>query len=502
MSLLRKLAGETAIYGSSHVLNRLLNFIIVTPYLTRVFEQRQEEYGIHGLMYAFAALLMVVLTYGMETAYFRFASHAPDRQRTFSTVSLSLLFTTSVFTFFLVFFSPEVAGVLTRPSDAKYVVYFAFIIAFDVLAAVPFARLRLENRPVRFALIRAANVLVNGGLILFYLELLPHLQEPGGLPWMNYQPDRELEYVFRANLIASAFTLALLFPAYFGLRLRFDFPLWKKMLRYALPLILVGVAGMINQLADRYLLTHWLPGSLQDNLHQVGIYNACAKIAVLMSLLIQAFKYASEPFFFRHARREDAQVVYAEVGRAFTLVGSLAFLGIMLYIDLVKYLIAPSYWEGLKVVPLLLLAYLFLGIYYNFAVWYKLTDRTGLGALISVGGAVITILLNYWLIPRIGYLGSAWASLCCFLFMTIASWIMGKRYYPVPYPLVKMGTYIFLAVAVYGISQGLNFLWSEPLPFFERLLLHTVLLLFFGGLVALMEREALRRWLSRMRSAS
>lgn len=493
MSLIRSLAKETAIYGVSNILNRLLNYIIVTPYLTRVFNDDQGEYGIHGLMYAFSALLLVLLTYGMETAFFRFGHRKEDRPNAFSTASISLLVSTVGFVLLLIFFASDIAALLTTAEDRIYVIFFAFIIAFDVLVAIPFARLRLENRPIRFAFYKVINILVNAAMLLFFLELCPYLIKNGNESFSSlYDPAKKLDYVFIANLIASAVTLLLLLPVYFRIKLRFDAVLWRRMFKYAFPLVIVGITGMFSQLADRYLLKEWLPGTLEENLVQLGIYNACIKIAVLMNLFTQAFKFAAEPFFFRHSDREDSKNIYARVGQAFALVGSVAMLGILLYLDLVQYLIAPSFRSGLDIVPLLLLAYLFLGIYYSFSIWYKLTDQTKFGAYISTGGAIIVLVVNYLLIPRIGYMGAAWAAVACFGFMTVTSFLIGQRYYPVPYPIGKMVLYILLALGVYAVS-----LWIRPEVLWQILLVNTGLMLAYLGAIGWMERKDILRMFNR-----
>jgi len=486
MSLLKKLAGETAIYGGATILSHLLNFILITPYLTRVLEGKREEYGVHGLMYAFAGLLMVMLTYGMETAFFRFGRKAEDRENAFSTAGISLLSSTVFFVALMIGFAPNIAAQLTQSSDAAYVIYFALILGFDVLCALPFARLRIENRPRRFAMLKVVNVIANGGFILFFLEIAPLLAKGSG-PLSNiYTPGRELHYIFIANLIASIVTFAMLLPSWRNMTWRFDRQLWRQMMAYALPLVVVGISGMINQLSDRFLLKELLPGDLRDNLGQLGIYNACIKIAVLMNLFTQAFKYAAEPFFFNHADRSDARQIYALVGQAFTLVGSVAFLGIMLYLDYFQYLIAGSYREGLSIVPVTLLAYLFLGIYYNFSTWYKLSDQTRIGAYISVAGAVITLTVNILLIPRIGYAGSAWAALSCFGFMAAAGYIIGQRYFPIPYPIGRMVIYIATAIGVYFLSE-----WYQPESLVLRTLLHTAWLVLYLLFLYLMERNGL-----------
>lgn len=454
MSLLKKLAGETAIYGGATILSHLLNFIIITPYLTRIFSGERAEYGIHGLMYAYAGLLMVLLTYGMETAFFRFGRQQEDRERAFSTASISLLSSTVFFGALMFAFAPEIAGLLTKRSDSAYVFYFTLILGFDVLCAIPFARLRMENRPMRFAMLKVVNVAVNAVLILFFLEILPWIGKENAVFQGLYIPDHELHYVFIANLLASLVTFIMLLPYLRKINWQFDRALWYKMMGYALPLVVVGLSGMINQLADRFFIKALLPGNLEENLDQLGVYNACIKIAVLMNLFTQAFKYAAEPFFFNHADRSDARSLYAQIGQAFTLVGAVAFLGIQLYLDYIQYLIGSDYREGLGIVPITLMAYLFLGIYYNFSAWYKLTDQTHIGAYISVGGAVVTIILNVLLLPRIGYAGSAWASLACFGFMMAAGYLLGQRHYPIPYPIGRMALYIVLAVGIYFLSEA------------------------------------------------
>ncbi|MDZ4680058.1 MAG: oligosaccharide flippase family protein [Saprospiraceae bacterium] len=486
MSLLKKLAGETAIYGGATILSHLLNFIIITPYLTRIFRGERDEYGIHGLMYAYAGLLMVLLTYGMETAFFRFGRKEEDRERAFSTASISLLSSTVFLGALMFLFASEIAGLLTQPSDSKYIIYFALILGFDVLCAIPFARLRMENRPRRFGMLKVVNVAVNAVLILFFLEILPLMGKENGLFPGVYLPNHELHYVFIANLLASLVTIIMLLPYWRKVNWQFDRALWLKMMKYALPLVVVGLSGMINQLADRFLIKSLLPGTLEENLDQLGVYNACIKIAVLMNLFTQAFKYAAEPFFFSHADRTDARSLYAQVGQAFTLIGAVAFLGILLYLDYFQLLIGSDFREGLGIVPITLMAYLFLGIYYNFSTWYKLTDQTHIGAYISVGGAVITLVVNILLIPRIGYAGSAWASLACFGFIMAAGYVIGQRYYPIPYPIGRMALYIALAVGIYLLSEA-----TKVEDQILRTVINTGWLVFYLLLVYGMERKGL-----------
>jgi len=494
MTLLKKLAGETAIYGVSSILGRVLNYFILVPYLTRIF--LQEEYGVVNIFYTYIALLLILFTYRMETAFFRFGSKGEDLQRSFSTASLSLLFSTGVFIALLLIFLDPIATWLKQPEHPEYVLYSLLIIALDALAAIPMARLRLENRPIRFASIRIAGILVNIAFIFFFLEICPKLVE-GGHFWVNsiYSAEHRIAYIFISNVLASGAMLLLLLPFYLRIRFQFDRVLWKKMIVYAAPLIVAGIAGVINQLIGTPLLERLASPDLEYNRKLAGIYSAAAKLAVLMNLFTQAFNYAAEPFFFRHADRDDAKQVYAQVAQAFTLVGSLAFLGIMLYLDLIQYFLGKDFRSGLGVAPILLIAYLFLGLFYNFSIWYKITDRTMIGGYIATGGAVITITINLLFIPVIGYYAPAWAALACYAFMATTSYLIGRRHYPVDYPIGRMALYLLLAVATYFISLGVE-RWFSP-GLMLTIGINTILLLSYLLVIYLVDRDRIHRLFAR-----
>lgn len=454
MSLLKKLAGETALYGLSSILGRLLTFVFLTPYLTRKF--MPDQMGIQTDVYAWAAFLMIIFTYRLETTFFRFGSKTADRPTAYKTASVSLIASTIVLVATLLFFAQPIANWLEYPEHANYIIYFAFILGFDALSALPFALLRLEGKAMRFAVVKLLNLFIHLGAILFFLELGPILVDKQWLWAENwYNPDMGIGYVFLANMLASVVTFVLLVPYYFKkigketVTAVFDKELLQKMLWYAFPLILAGFAGIINEVLDRTLLKAYLPGTLNERLTQVGIYGACYKISIFMNLFTQAFNYAAEPFFFRNADRKNAQPLYANIAQLFALIGSLGFLAIMLYMDIVQYFVAEAYREGIVVVPILLLANLFLGLYYNAAIWFKLSNRTRFGAYIAVIGASITVLLNLILIPQIGYLGSAWATLACYVTMVGFAYYWGQKYYPIPYPVAKIFFYIGLAVLIY-----------------------------------------------------
>lgn len=444
MSVLKKLAGETAIYGVSSILGRVLHFVILTPYLTRVFSR--GEYGQYTALYAWAALLLVLFTYRMETTFFRFGRKKEHTGEVFSTASLSLLGSTLLYCLVLLGLSNTLARALDFEQHPEYIRYFVLIIAFDALTAIPFARLRLENRPYLFAAFKVLGIILNIFFIFFLLEVLP---------WFHpfYDDEKRLGYVFFSNLLASASMFAVLLPAYRHLRFRFNLELWKRMLRYAGPLIVAAIAGVLNQFVGIPLLRQLGGGTTAANEELVGVYGGNAKLAVLINLFTQAFNYAAEPFFFRNADKGDAKAMYARIGQAFALVGALAFLGIMLYIDIFKYLIDPGLHEGLGIVPILLLAYICLGLFYNFSIWYKLEDRTELGGYIALGGSFITILINVILIPKLGYYAPAIAALACYAFMAYASYATGQKYYAIPYPVRRMILYFLIAGSGFFLSD-------------------------------------------------
>lgn len=458
MSLLKKLAGETAIYGLSSIIGRVLNYLLV-PLYTRLF--LDEEYGIVSELYALTAFLMVLFIYRMETAFFRFGTDKSQREEAYSTSLWSVAGTSLLFSVLILIFSKEITTWLDyAPHQSSFVTIFGLILALDTLAEIPLARLRLESRPIKFAAIRLTGISLNIAFNLFFLLLCPWLLKKGILvDFINKIYNREfgVGYIFLSNLIASTVVVLLLLPEIMRVKWQFSPRLWKTMFLYAAPLIIASMAGIINEMLDRELLKHLLPGTTQENLGQIGVYSACYKLAMLMSLFTQAFRYAAEPFFFANAKNSESKKLYGRITTYFTIAGTLAFLGVMLYLELFKHFVGEDYWGGLGVVPILLMANLFLGLYYNVSIWYKLTDQTMLGGWIAVGGAVITIVLNVYWIPRIGYMGSAWAHLITYASMTFACWWWGRKYYPVEYNWGRVAFYI-------GFAWGLFFLGD----FFEK----------------------------------
>lgn len=448
--MLKKLASQTAIYGLSSIFGRFLNYLLV-PLYTYYFTA--AEYGVVSEFYAYAGFFSVFLLCGFETGYFRFRDKENVlHDKTYSTALIFIiLLNISVFLLFIAF-NNYIIQTLHYEKHAHYVFYFALILLFDAIAAIPFAKLRAENKAFKFAIIKIIEILLTVGLSLFFIVLCPKLSALN-LTWLSYfyRPEIGVGYIFIANLIASGFKFLLLTPQLKTLRYGFDKTLFKQILNYSAPLVVIGFAGIINEMLDRVLLKQFLPYDAQTNLAQLGIYSACYKLSILMSLFIQAFRFAAEPFFFNYAKNADAKIVYARVLNFFVIFCVFIFLFVTLFLDFFKYFVGSEFRTGLKVVPILLLANLFLGIYVNLSIWYKLTDKTGMGAMVSLCGAGLTILLNVLWIPQFGYTGSAYATLICYIFMTCVSYILGQKFYPVDYDLKKLVFYPSLGLSLYFI---------------------------------------------------
>lgn len=444
------------------IVPRLLNYLLLTPFYTRIFAE--GEYGVVTELYAYVAFLLVLLTYGMETSFFRYAESEKNKNRVFSTAMSALFVTSVLFVFFVSLFSQELAGLIRYDNHPEYIMYFAIIVGADAFTAIPFARLRQENRAFRFAGIKIINVSVNIFFNFFFLLFCPWLvrEYPGSVIELIYNPQVGVGYAFISNMIASLVTMILLLPDILRTRFEFSRSLLRKMLSYGLPLLLVGLFGMINEVSDKVLFKFLInvPEGVADSndyiLSQLGIYGANYRLAVLMTLFIQMFRYAAEPFFFSHAREENAKGLYASIMKYFIIFCLLIFLGVTLFLDIFKYFIGPDFRTGLHIVPIILLANLLLGIFYNLSVWYKLTDKTQFGAIIALSGAVITIILNVVLVPKYGYTGAAWAHLACYFTMVILSFAIGRKHYPIRYDLRNILFYFLVAIGIYFLSQNIN----------------------------------------------
>ncbi len=460
MSTLRNLAGQTAIYGLSSIGARFLNYLLVPLHTSKgVFEP--AEFGVITSLYAWTAFLNVVLTFGMETTFFRFtnkdnASLAEGGAGpVFSTASYALLFSSLVFMLLGTSFSGPLASGIGFPSHGTSVLLLVIIIGIDALTTVPMARLRQQGRAWRFATINILSVVVNvlGNLFIFmYCMKKFNAGESNALIDAVYDPSFGVGYVFLINLIGTGVKLVMLLPEWPPFK-AFSKPLLRTMLAFGAPLMIAGLAGMVNETADRIILKYLLPEGIADA--QIGIYGACYKLAVLITLFIQAFRMGAEPFFFSHAKEKNSRETFAHIMNIFVAVCMTAFLVVMLFLDLFKWFIPnPAYHEGLRVVPILMLANVFLGIYYNQSVWYKLTDRTRTGGTIAIIGAAITIAFNFALIPVLGYMGSAWATLACYAGMAVISYAWGQKHYPIPYNVTRILLYMAGAVVLWwGVEQ-------------------------------------------------
>lgn len=482
MSLIKQLAKQTAVYGLGHIISKILYFVVLTTYLTNKLTDT-AEYGIYAEMYAYASLLLVFLSYRIDTAFFRFGSKDSDLKRAFNTAFIPLVFTTVFFACIGLFFDDQIANLIGHPDRPQYVRWFSCILAFDVLVLLPYARLRLENRPMKFIAYRILNIILTIILVFLFFETSSFADL-----FSSYFPSikNEVEYVFIANLIASAVLFLAMLPVLNILDGKWDWGLWKKMFRYSWPLIIVGIAGSFNQFFAVPLQKFLLGNSFEENLAQAGIYAAPQRIAALLALFTTAFNYAAEPFFFKNADRKESKEVYGKICLMFVMVGGLMVLGLFFYIDLFQFLIGKNYREGLVIVPILLLAYLLLGIYYNISIWYKLADKTIYGALISSIGAIVTFCFSLIFLPKWGYIASAYAALLTYTIMNIIVYLFGQKFYPIKYPIAKiLLVLLFLLIGIFfsiAIENTIDELWL-------KLGLKTIFLLVYVFAIFRMEKE-------------
>jgi len=453
---IKKLAGQTAWYGISSIAARFINYLL-TPYLT--YKLSETTYGEQSMIYAAIPFLNVVFTYGMETAYFRFSNKDVDEAKVFSTASFSLITSTVFLTGMLLVFRQPLATLLSINLHPEFITWAACVIALDTLTTIPFAKLRHLNKPRKYAFIRVVNIFINVGLVYFFYSRLPGLaaNHPGSVFARWYDPNIGAGYYIIANIVASAFTFLMLLPEFLSVRLTWNKKLWTEMIIYSLPLMIAGFGGMINETFDRIMLGWWAPvGSNELRLQQVGIYSACYKLSLLITLFIQAFRMGAEPFFFHHSKGEDAPKIYARVMKFFVITICIMFLFVALYLDIWKQFIRnPHMWVGLRVVPILLIANMSLGVYYNLSIWYKLSHNTRAGATITIIGAVLTLIVNYVFIPYYSYMACAWATLICYASMMVISYLWGQKVYRVPYATKKLLGYFGIMLLFYFLDMGI-----------------------------------------------
>ncbi|HLV39130.1 polysaccharide biosynthesis C-terminal domain-containing protein [Xanthomarina sp.] len=450
MSTLKSLFKQTFIYGLATVLPRMLSFLLVRLHTDESVLKSVADYGDVSLIYSYFVLFNVILAYGMETAFFRFFHKDDDKSTVIGTSSISLIATSVLFFIFALVFQNQIASFIDI--KVEYINLVIWILLLDALVIIPFAWLRANARPIKYAIIKILNVAINLGLNLFLLLWLKDLATESSLLNSIYKPDFEINYIFIANLVASAVTLLLMSPFYFKIKYIFNTQLWKQMMRYAFPVLIAGVAFSINETFDRILLDKLLPENIAKT--EIGMYSACYKLGMFMTLFVTAFKLGVEPFFFSHANSENPKKNYAKILDYFVIFGCIILLGVVVFADVLKVILIgdEAYWQAMVIVPIILLANLCLGIYHNLSVWYKVTDRTKFGAYISVFGALLTLALNFWLIPIISYVGSAIATLSAYTCMMLVSYYYGKKYYPIPYNLKKISWYLILSVGLSAIT--------------------------------------------------
>jgi O-antigen/teichoic acid export membrane protein len=483
MGILRKLASQTAIYGLSSIFGRFLNYLLV-PLYTYYFSA--SEYGVVSEFYAYAGFFSVLLLFGFETGYFRFRDKEhPERDVAYSTALIFVALINVCFLVIILCANQRLSTALNYANHPEYLLCFAAILIFDAVAAIPFAKLRAEDKALRFAGVKITEIMISVLLSLFFIIYCPKTYAENPQSWVAqvYSPNIGIGYVFIANLLASLVKFLLLSSQLKGMAWGFDRQLFKRMLSYSLPMVVIGFAGIINEMLDRVLLKHLLPYDWQTNMKMLGIYSACYKLSILMSLFIQAFRYAGEPFFFAYANKSDARKVYADVLNFFVIFCVFIFLLVTLFIDFFQYFVGEEFRAGLEVVPILLMANLCLGIYVNLSIWYKLTDRTLLGAFVSLSGALLTIALNIVWIPKFGYIGSAWATLLCYSSMAIVSYLLGQKYYPVNYDVKRVLGYISLGVGLTIAHRYLqvSLTWQPWLLSSTLMLLYLLLTALFEG---------------------
>ncbi|RTE54901.1 polysaccharide biosynthesis protein [Arenibacter aquaticus] len=482
MNPLKKLFKQTFIYGLATVLPRMLSFLL-TPLYVSVLPT--DGYGEVSIIFAWFAIFNVLLAYGMETAFFRFYHDASLNKKTVVTTSL-LSIGASSFTFLLLAFMFRGAISAISDIDPQFITYAILILVLDALVIIPFSWLRANEKPMRYALVKIANVVINLGLNGFFLIALPIMVEsnPEALLSGLYRPNFEISYIFISMLIASGTTLLLMLRLYLRRPYVFDRDIWTSMIKYAAPVLIAGIAFTINEVFDRIMLDWLLPNDIAES--EIGKYSACYKLSVFMTLFATAFRMGIEPFFFSHSNSENPQKAYAQITNYFVILGSVILLCVVVYADIIKLFLVPNsdYWEAMSIVPLVVLASFCLGIYHNLSVWYKVTDRTKFGAYISIIGAVLTIIINFVFIPYFGYMASAVATLVAYASMVMLSFYFGRMYYPIPYNQRKIVFYLFFSILFSMLSFYV---------FNRNLIIGSIFVILFFGMVYKLESDRLKQ---------
>lgn len=500
MSVFKKFLGDTAIYGLSTIISRLFNFIL-TPIFVKVFAP--AVYGIFTKMYSYVSIANAVLAFGMETTYFRYMNKHEDRkQEVYNNAFITIVFIATLFLITGLLWSTAIAKMMLNgdyshlEDQTRYVKYCVWLSFIDAVAVIPFAKLRADGRPIKYSVIKIVNIATFIGLNMLFLFVIPYviknqLPMAGWLSsWYRFQ---WIGYVFIANLAASVVALLLLLPEIMQVQLKFDKALFLKMFSYSWPILVANLSFIVNENLDKILLGRYLPDAIADR--ETGIYGAVCKLAIFLSIFIQAFRLGAEPFFFSHAKAKNARQTYAIILQYFVVALSVIFVGLIANIEILKHFISGKnhqmqleYWSGLPAVPFLLFGYMCLGIYMNLSIWYRLSDQTRFALYISIVGAVLTIVLNIVLIPRFSYMGSAWVSMIAYFVMMVISYVLGQKYYPIPYKLKRILAYIISSVVLVSLS-----FWV----FHSNIFIGNALLLLFLGAIFYFEKDELKGILAR-----
>lgn len=446
MRLYKKLAGQTIIYGLGTILPKVLNYSILTVYYTRLFSV--QEFGVITELYAFVTFLMVILTYGTETGFFRFAIE-DKKNLVFSSLLTSLATTSLIFVLGVVLFRQRIATLMEYSGNVEYITLITIIVAIDAFSTISFAKIRKEEKALKFSLLKISNVVITIVFVILFYEILPNIQ----LDWLDKYGinfDKDISFVLVANLIASGSILLLLIPEIFEDKIHFDWNILKRVLIYSFPLLIAGLAGTINETLDRVLLKHLILDK-NEAMYALGIYGANYRIAVLMFIFIQMFRYAVEPFYFNYYKQKDDKEVFSRIMRLFIGVVIIIVMFMLFYLDYIKYFISPRYHEGLIVVPIVLVAYVFYGVFFNLSIWYKLTKHTFYAILLTVIGAAITVLANVLFVRKFSYLASAYGHLVAYSTMMVISYFIGRKYYRIDYKLIRITKYIGIALIIFAI---------------------------------------------------
>ncbi|MCD0486772.1 polysaccharide biosynthesis C-terminal domain-containing protein [Pedobacter sp. MC2016-14] len=493
MSVLKKFLGQTAIYGLSTVLSRLFNFIL-TPLFTRVYPS--SVYGIFNKMYAWSSLINAILAFGMESTYFRYLSKFEDKKReVYNNSFLCIALISSLFLLTGLVFANSIAGYLARDvaqldDYRNYVRFFVWILFVDAICVIPFAKLRADEKAMRYSLVKFMNIGCFVGFNLVFILVIPAVIKHNWAlaDWLNsWYRNTWVGYVFISNLIASVVTLLLLLPELLKIELKFDKELFSKMFSYSWPILVANLSFIVNENLDKIVLGQLLPEQVADT--AVGVYGAVCKIAIFMSIFITAFRLGAEPFFFSHAKNANAKQTYAVILQYFVVALAVLFVALIANIELLKYFISrdkahvAEYWVGLPAVPYLLFGYVCLGIYMNLSIWYRLSDQTRYGLYISLVGAAITVVLNFVLIPRYSYMGSAWVSMLAYFVMMVISYVLGQKYYPIPYNLKRILAYLSVSAVLVILS-----FWV----FHRNIYIGNLMLIAFVGGIAYFEKDQLK----------